>query len=254
VTEKIQQYLSQIESENDIEILLACETGSRAWGFPSPDSDYDVRFIYKHKHEWYLTLGEQKDTIEAMFEQNDFDLSGWDIRKSLQLLRKSNPPLLERLQSPIQYRVREGFLEELLPLAQQQYSKIATMHHYFSMSRKIFAEFGSEQEVKLKKLFYALRTAVACKWILERPDMPPIDFHIMMSGLEIPVFIKDRIQSLISLKSTQPESYLHPAEPEINEYISDLLNRAEKQAQSLPAGKGSYEDLQHYFRRMVLSK
>jgi len=122
------------------------------------------------------------------------------------------------------------------------------------MSRKIFAEFSTERDVKLEKLFYALRTAVACKWILDRPEMPPIDFHIMLSSLDIPASVKDRIQALILLKSTKPESYLHPAEPEINKYISELLSRAEGEAQNLPSGNGSYQDLENYFRSIVLDK
>ena len=100
---KIKKYLKNIEEKFDITILLACETGSRAWGFPSPDSDYDVRLIYKHKRDWYLSLAEEKDTIELMLDNNEIDISGWDIRKTLRLLWKSNPPLLERIQSPIIY-------------------------------------------------------------------------------------------------------------------------------------------------------
>jgi predicted nucleotidyltransferase len=68
--EKIKKYLSDLEKEKGIEILLACETGSRAWGFPSPDSDFDVRVIYKHKKNWYLSLTEEKDTIEYFLENN----------------------------------------------------------------------------------------------------------------------------------------------------------------------------------------
>ena len=91
--EKIKKYLSDLEKEKAIEILLACETGSRVWGFPSPDSDFDVRIIYKHEKDWYLSLTEEKDTIEYFLENNEIDISGWDLRKSLRLLWKSNPPL-----------------------------------------------------------------------------------------------------------------------------------------------------------------
>ena len=86
--EKIIKYLNELEQAKGIEILLACETGSRAWGFPSPDSDYDVRVIYKHNKNWYLSLVEEKDTVEYFLENNDIDISGWDIRKCLKLLWK----------------------------------------------------------------------------------------------------------------------------------------------------------------------
>ena len=111
--EKILQYLKQIETEKGITILLACETGSRAWGFPSPDSDYDVRFIYRHDRNWYLSLNERKDTIERMFDNRDIDISGWDLRKSLNLLWKSNAALMERIQSPITYISDEAFVFEI---------------------------------------------------------------------------------------------------------------------------------------------
>ena len=108
MTEKINQYLDKIEIEKKVKILLACETGSRAWGFPSPDSDFDIRIIYVHKKDWYLSLNERKDSIELMFENNDIDITGWDLRKSLRLLHKSNPPLLERIQSPINLYMENG--------------------------------------------------------------------------------------------------------------------------------------------------
>ncbi len=96
---KIKNYLSELEQEKDIEILFACETGSRAWGFPSPDSDYDVRLIYKHHKDWYLSLSEGKDSIEFFLDNNEIDISGWELRKSLRLLWKSNASILERIQT-----------------------------------------------------------------------------------------------------------------------------------------------------------
>ena len=101
--QKIKKYLTVLEKEKGIQILLACETGSRAWGFPSPDSDFDVRIIYKHPTDWYLSLTEEKDTLECFYENRDIDISGWDVRKCLRLLWKSNASMLERIQSPMVY-------------------------------------------------------------------------------------------------------------------------------------------------------
>lgn len=249
----IKQYLRQIEAEKSIEILLACETGSRAWGFPSPDSDYDVRFIYKHSMEWYLRLNEKKDTIEQMFDANEIDVSGWDLKKALSLLWKSNPAFLERIQSPIVYSVNDTFLTGIRELAQQNYSKIATMHHYLSMAKKMYDEVQAHERVKLKKLFYALRTSVACQWILEREEMPPIVFQEMLHNLEIAPSIKERIATLIALKATQNENYTHPQEHELNQFIETTIQRADAESKSLPAGKGHIEDLNTFFRKMLLS-
>ena len=247
MNEKILHYLRQVESENNIKILLACETGSRAWGFPSPDSDYDVRFIYKHDVNWYLSLNERKDSIERMFESNELDLSGWDLRKSLNLLRKSNPPLLERIQSPIIYISDIDFLSGMKELAYSNYSKIATMHHYLNMSKKMYSEINDKKIVKLKKLFYGLRTASACKWIEEKEEMPPIVFQAMLEQLDISNQIKEQIFELIELKATKNEDYLHNQEMEINNFIENCIHRAEKVANSLPASKGNLVKLNSFF-------
>ena len=251
MNERIQKYSEQIQIEKDIEILLACETGSRAWGFPSPDSDFDVRFIYRHKKNWYLSLFVQKDTIELMYENNEIDLSGWDLKKTLSLLWKSNPPLLERLQSPILYISNKEFLSGMNELSKSTYSKIATMHHYLNMAKKVFEEVKDMKEVKLKKLFYALRSSIACKWILEQETAPPIEFHIMLDHLEITSELKTKIYELSKLKSTKSEAYLHNEEKELNILIQELIIEGEKKANSLPTSKGNLEDLNNFFIQML---
>lgn len=244
---KIIEYLKQVEKEKNISILLACETGSRAWGFPSPDSDYDIRFIYKHEKNWYLSLNDKKDSIERMFDNNEFDLSGWDLKKSLNLLWKSNPPLLERIQSPIIYISNDKFHKGIKELANSTYSKIATMHHYLSMSKKMYSEIIGQKEVKLKKLFYALRAATACKWIEEKEEIPPIVFKIMLEQLEIDSALKHQILSLIELKSSKNEDYFHKQELEINSFIEKCIAQADKVANSLPSAKGNIEELNSFF-------
>ena len=245
--EKIKKYLSDLEKEKGIKILLACETGSRAWGFPSPDSDFDVRIIYKHQKDWYLNLTEEKDTIEYFLDNNEIDISGWDLRKSLRLLWKSNPPLLERIQSPIIYKVDKDFLTGINTVAQKTYSRIATIHHYSSMAKKAFEEVENAEDYKLKKLFYALRASVACLWILEKEEIPPIEFGKMFNGLVLPANLKTRIGELIEIKSTISETYLHKGEKELLEFIKACIERADNESQSLPASKGQMSDLNEFF-------
>lgn len=251
MTEKIIQYLDKIEKEKEVKILLACETGSRAWGFPSPDSDFDIRIIYVHKKNWYLSLSEKKDSIELMFENNDIDITGWDLRKSLRLLQKSNPPLLERLQSPILYKSDSNFLAEMNELANSQYSRIATIHHYLSMAKKFIEELKENEEYKLKKFFYALRSATACKWILEREEMPPIEFQKMIDGLIIENELLNRIDELIELKATISESYLHKGENKLIDFIETCIKSADEKRNSLPSSKGNIEDLNSFFLKML---
>lgn len=245
--DKINKYLIDIEFEFNVQILLACETGSRAWGFPSPDSDFDIRFIYKHNVDWYLSLNEQKDTIEMMFENNEIDLSGWDLKKSLNLLWKSNSALMERIQSPIIYKIDERFVKEINQLSQTTYSKIATMYHYLSMAKNMFADVKDNENVKLKKLFYALRAALACKWIEEREEIPPIVFQTMLEKLDFDLSLKNRIYELIVLKSTKDEMYIHNAEIDLNIFIEELISNAEKIAKSLPSSNGNINDLNKFF-------
>lgn len=249
--ERIKKYLGEIESEYKIQILLACETGSRAWGFPSPDSDFDVRIIYKHHPDWYLSLGEEKDTIEMMLDNNEIDISGWDIRKVLRLLWKSNPPLLERIQSPIIYSSDEKFMVEIHDFANKCYSKIATIHHYLSMAKKSLEEIELADEYKLKKFFYTLRSATACLWILDRGELPPIEYPIMLEGLAIDGNLKERIYSLIELKSTKSESYMHSGEKDLITFIKQSIDLAENTAKDLSKGNGDISSLNNFFRRTI---
>lgn len=155
---KILEKLNEIEREKGIEILFAVESGSRAWGFESPDSDYDIRFVYKHKLDWYLCLTEKTDTIEFMTE-DDLDGSGWDLRKALRLLNRSNASFLGWLFSPVVYRSDEKFHEELKSLATLSFNPIAGFHHYHSMCKN-FEDKLTTDDLTIKSYFYAIRTAL----------------------------------------------------------------------------------------------
>ncbi len=248
---EIHNKLSQIEEHYNIKVLYACETGSRAWGFPSPDSDYDVRMIYMHEPDWYLSLSEKKDTIEMMANDGDLDITGWDIRKCLRLLWKSNGALLERIQSPIVYRDTEGLIALFGDYARKCFSPIAAMHHYLGMAYTSFDEVENKKNVKLKKLFYSLRATLACKWIADNNTMPPIVFATMVDELEFDPALKKRIRELVKLKSGQNENYMHAAEPALNKFIRDQLSLAEGMANELKGRKEKDVDLDLFFRKVL---
>ena len=145
---KIIEKLKEIEHSKKVEILFAVESGSRAWGFASPDSDYDIRFIYKHDLDYYLSLWEQTDVIEFMTE-DDLDGSGWDLRKTIKLLAKSNAPLLEWLHSPVVYFENETFANQMRELAKHCFSPIACLHHYLGTTKN-FMDVCEQDQVKLK--------------------------------------------------------------------------------------------------------
>ncbi len=251
INAQIQDSLRAIAEEKGIRILLACETGSRAWGFPSPDSDYDIRMLYVHELDWYLGLAEGKDNLSLMLADGELDITGWELRKSLRLLQRSNVALLERIQSPIIYAQEAGFVQNIQQLALAYYSKIAVMHHYLSMAEGMFTELKTQEEYKLKKFFYVLRSATACWWIMERDDIPPIVFQEMLNGLPMPKDLEERILELIALKATVGESYLHKGEVHLFSHIAGLLEKARSCAQSLPAAKGDKVALENLFRDTI---
>ncbi len=249
--ERIQAALKAIEEDKDVTILWACETGSRAWGFPSPDSDQDVRIIYRHKPEWYVSVWEKRDTIEYMSEDKMLDVVGWDIRKCLQLLWKSNAPLLERIQSPVIYREVAGFISPMMAVAEACYSPISTMYHYLGMAKKTFGEVEGADEVRLKKLFYALRAAMACKWIMDKDTMPPIEFGIKLKELELPADLLNRIEELIALKATKNEDYTHGREPLLIDFIAEQIDLSGKAVPSLGSRRDNSVDLDAFLQKAI---
>ena len=245
----IMDALGNLEKEHDIKILLACETGSRAWGFPSPDSDFDVRFIYVYRKDWYLSLQEKKDTLEYMSEDRLVDMSGWELRKTLRLLMKSNVSVLERMQSQIIYKVDKQFVNGLNNVAQDCFSPIAVMHHYLSMSKSFLERVSRKETVRLKDYFYALRTAIAGKWIREKGTIPPLIFQEMFSVISAE--LSEKLDNLIALKATKDESYQHPSDAEIDEFLKHTINQNEALAQRLNSGNADWEKLDNFFRKWI---
>jgi predicted nucleotidyltransferase len=158
IQEQIHVALNTIERDEDVHIFYACESGSRAWGFPSADSDYDVRFLYIHPTPWYLSIDieTRRDVIERPIN-DQLDVVGWDLRKALKLFRKSNPPLLEWLTSPIVYTERFGIAEQLRQLVPTYYSPTASFYHYLHMAQGNFRDYLRGEMVWIKKYFYVLR-------------------------------------------------------------------------------------------------
>lgn len=248
---RILETLTEIEARHTIKILFACETGSRAWGFASPDSDYDVRFIYKHTEDWYLSLREKADTLEHMSADGELDITGWDIKKCLQLMWKSNGALLERVQSPIVYTMVADVQPILKMYSELYFSPVATLHHYMGMAKTAFAEVEGKTTSKLKRLFYALRATLACKWILEKGSVPPIVFASMLNELSFDVSLKARIQELTILKADKPESYLHPNEESLCAFITKELQKASRGASVLSGHGKRADELDVLFYRFV---
>lgn len=196
MVEQIQAALTALEEQHNIKILYAVESGSRAWGFASTDSDWDVRFIYVHNYDWYLSIEERKDNIEAMLP-GDIDLAGWELKKALLLFRKSNPPLLEWLRSPIVYKQALSTAEKLRVASEEYFNPKSCLYHYFNMARNNYeAYFKDAAEARLKKYFYVLRPLLACNWIERTGEMAPMEFEELVAA-EVPdPLLKREIEEL----------------------------------------------------------
>lgn len=245
--EKILEKLKEIELQKGVELLYAVESGSRAWGFASPDSDYDIRFIYKHYLDYYLSLWEQPDTIEFM-TADDLDGSGWDLRKTVRLLAKSNASLLEWIYSPVVYYQNEAFMQQLRTVAKDCFSPVACLHHYLGTTKN-FMDVCEQEEVKLKSYFYALRTALAGKWIIENNSFPPVAF---MELLPIaPQNIQEKVKELMDIKANQNETYLHPKEALITNFLQETVAFNQENANGLGSGKKMSVELDGVFRGII---
>jgi len=248
---EIKTRLDEIERAEGVRILYACESGSRAWGFPSADSDYDVRFIYAHPTEWYLTLENRRDVIERPLE-GDLDIGGWDIRKALNLLRRSNPPLLEWLQSPIVYRQVPCFAGSIKDLMDTYCAPRSCMHHYLHMARGNFREFLKGERVRTKKYFYVLRPVLACLWLEQERGPVPTEFQKLVGAL-VPVGpLRDAIDELLANKRDGRELDDGPRIPVFHEFLETQLARLEQSARQIPAAESNdISPLDTYFRAVI---
>ncbi|WP_438447039.1 nucleotidyltransferase domain-containing protein [Gorillibacterium sp. sgz5001074] len=222
--------LRNIEQEEGVRVLYACESGSRAWGFPSKDSDYDVRFLYVRPRDWYLSIYEGRDVIERPIS-NKLDINGWDLKKALALFRKSNPPLLEWLQSPIQYLEESSVAEQIRRVSPLTFLPKSCMYHYLNMAKGNYREYFQGEQVKIKKYFYVLRPVLACAWIEKTDTMPPMEFERLVHDL-VPAGseLRETIEHLLARKKAGDELDLEPRLNPINEYLEDRLQYFERVA------------------------
>lgn len=218
----IGEALAQAEQRYDVKVLLAVESGSRAWGFASPDSDWDVRFIYVHRPEWYLGIDEKRDVIEEMLPL-DIDLAGWDLRKALRLFRKSNPPLLEWLRSPLNYREQYTTAARLRTLSEGFFSPVSVMHHYLSMGKRNHAQYLQSDQVRLKKYLYVLRPLLACDWIAVTGTMAPMQFHHLLERLMPSGTVRTAVDQLLRDKMSGGELGRGPRVAALHDWIHGRL-------------------------------
>ena len=258
IQKEIQDNLDMIEKKHDVQILLAVESGSRAWGFASPDSDYDVRFIYKHREEEYLRIDTMKDVIEWQLDEV-LDINGWDLRKAMLAFGKGNPNVMEWANSPIIYRkTAEWYI--LKEAALHYFSEKASLYHYYGIANNTFRSFLTGDMIRYKKYFYALRPLLCCRWIERYHSVPPMEFEKLLVMFDEPddVLTKElyaAIRELLVQKAQTEEKDLSPQMPEIIGFIREECARQKEMSETTADDrKRGYGELNEVFRRLVMGR
>ncbi len=243
----VHSILREIEMTEQVRIVYACESGSRAWGFPSADSDYDVRFIYARRLPSYLSIEEGRDVIERPISKG-LDVNGWDLRKALQHLRKSNPSLFEWLGSPIVYMEKYSVASRMRELASEYFSTTACLYHYFHMARRTYEEHLKGETLSVKKYFYALRPILAMDWIDKDLGMAPTDFNVLVAKLITEPILKSDITRLLAAKREGAELDREPRITSISEFVESEIAKWEQRRLSRDKDKLPYNELDKAFR------
>jgi predicted nucleotidyltransferase len=243
------QKLLELEELHHIKIVYACESGSRAWGFASPDSDFDVRFIYARPINDYLQIATGADTL-GLPVNKVLDIGGWDLKKALQLFLKSNSPLYEWLQSPIVYRQDEIFVDEIKALMPRYFLPKASANHYLSIAYNTLTQDLQGEQVKLKRYFYALRSALACLWIVQRQTLPPMEFE-PLSALIADDAVQTAIDDLMIKKQVADEKAVITPVTVLNEWLGVTLKHCKEQIAALDSTKQTTHELDAFFRKFI---
>jgi len=244
--------LDAIETEHDVTVLYACESGSRAWGFASADSDYDVRFVYAHPRDWYLSidLERRRDTIDPAITDT-IDLHGWDLRKALGLFRTSNPSLLEWLRSPLVYREVDAVMTRWRDLLPDYYTSRAAGYAYRNMARSIAEEHLTGETVSRKAYLYVLRALLAVRWVEQHSGPVPVRFDTLVASCVEPGALRAAIEELVTEKQTRPEEDAIPPRPTLHAFIDGERDRLQNAHFASASSRNPWEPLNAFFRDVL---
>jgi predicted nucleotidyltransferase len=245
----IQDYLQRIEREKNVEILYACESGSRAWGFASPDSDYDIRFLFAKTQADYISIHDGLESIDLPLEQGLLDAGGWDVRKAAKLLGKSNGALLEWLHSPIVYREKPGFRQRWQHAARSVFHPLACVNHYRGLAKQMIFHKLQADAVRAKDYLYALRAALAAQWIMAGHGIPPVAFAELFPIA--PAGLMGKIPFLLEYKSRSGEGELMARIPEIDAFLTDFLSTSWEKPEPVSSAEENTRTLNQLLRAEI---
>ena len=250
IEELVRMKIKEIEAKENIRVLHVIESGSRAWGLASPDSDYDVRFIYVRDRNFYLSLRENKDFID--WELNEvLDINGWDIKKVLQHFHKSNATLFEWSNSPVVYYTTDEWKKLYDEVAGKYFACKSSMYHYYGTANKNYHEYLMEDMVKYKKYFYVLRPILACKWIEEKKCPPPVLFDELFDSV-LEEDMKPVIADLLAKKVQMSESDKAPKIDKVNQYVEEKLIYYKNLLEGMDDNRNpDWEPLEEVFKKVI---
>lgn len=248
--------LDRIQQSAGVRIVYACESGSRAWGFASGDSDYDVRFVYVHPADWYLSidLEAQDDTMDPAVEEGpegEIDLHGWDLRKALGLFRKSNPTLLEWLRSPIVYRETASVMAAWRERIPVYYTRRTAGHAYLGMAKSIARQSLDGDRVTRKAYLYVIRSLLAVRWVERHDTPPPVPLPDLVDACVTSDDLRDAIEALIREKRRGTELGTGPRHPVLHPFIDDEIARLDATPLGTRPPRRDVEPLNAFFRDVL---
>jgi len=249
--ELILSKLKLLEAEHNVRVLYACESGSRAWGFASEDSDYDVRFVYVHESDWYLSVRDRNDSMDFALDENELDLSGWDFRKALGLFAKSNGALLEWLHSPVVYFEDESVVPRWRELVSSVMVPKALAGHYLGLCKNVWHRSLQAEEVSAKKYLYALRALFSAQWVMEKGTPAPVAFEALRAGLSFDSAVENRVAELVALKQAGEEFSQMPRDVLLHELLESQMDVLSKANAELPSRVPDLNAVDVFFRSVV---
>jgi predicted nucleotidyltransferase len=254
----IREKLLRLSEAHNIRIILAIESGSRAWGFPSKNSDFDVRFIYHRSQDDYLSIQQRTDVIEAPITEDEylgvpFDLNGWDVRKALQLALKSNAVLIEWLQSPLQYMIAEDTATNLLNFARSNVCLPSLEYHYDRLARHAWAKVSQNESMATVKTYcYTLRPTLVLAWLRLFKEVPPMDMHNLSRKLPLGQELIGIISQLIILKAACNEKDQFSREPILDDYINHILAEKVPRPSTFVPSEANLHRANEIFKEIIL--
>lgn len=249
---EINEKLDEIERKEGVRILHAVESGSRAWGFASPDSDYDVRFVYVRPKDDYLRLDEPRDVIEWQLDEV-LDINGWDLKKALKQFARGNATLFEWSESPIVYRTTDEWAR-IKEVSKQYFSEKAAVYHYYGTANSTLQGYLLGDTVRYKKYFYALRPLLAARYIEKYHTAPPVLFDDLLK-MDLPEYLRQAIDELLEVKKRTTEGEENPQMPAIREFIEIETARQKQIADDLDDDHNrDYAELNRIFADTIAGK